>query len=213
MRVLLTGFEPFGGAATNPSGEVVQRLAASGHPGVELATAVLPVAFAESGERLRQAVDAHRPDVIIALGLAEGRTGITPERVAINLDDARIADNAGAQPTDELIEPQGPDGRFTTLPVKAIVDALQHAGLPASVSLSAGSYVCNHVFYVLQSLAAERPGLRSGFVHVPASPEFAAGRPELFTLSLDELERGIRIVIDTVVATPVDVRLPGGAIH
>ncbi|WAB82804.1 pyroglutamyl-peptidase I [Microcella daejeonensis] len=213
----MSGFEAFGGAASNPSGDVVRRLALSGHPGVRLSTVVLPVAFAASGGRLRAAVDEFRPDVVIALGLAEGRSGITPERVAINLDDARIPDNDGAQPIDERIELHGPDGRFTGLPVKAIVDALQKADLPASVSLSAGSYVCNHVFYVLQALAeqSERQGrpLRSGFIHVPASPELAAGHPGMPSLSLDELERGIRIVIDTVVATPVDARLPGGAIH
>ena len=217
MRVLVSGFEPFAGAASNPSGDVVRRLAASGHPGVDMVTVVLPVAFAASGERLAAAIVQHRPDVVIALGVAEGRVGITPERVAINLDDARIADNAGAQPNDEPIEPGGPDGRFTGLPVKAIVDALRQGALPASVSLSAGSYVCNHVFYVLQALAEqrERQGrpLRSGFVHVPASPELAAGHPGMPSLSLDELERGIRIVIDTVVATPVDARLPGGTIH
>ena len=217
MRVLVSGFEPFAGAASNPSGDVVRRLAASGHPGVDMVTVVLPVAFAASGERLAAAIVQHRPDVVIALGVAEGRVGITPERVAINLDDARIADNAGAQPNDEPIEPGGPDGRFTGLPVKAIVDALRQQALPASVSLSAGSYVCNHVFYVLQALAEqrERQGrpLRSGFVHVPASPELAAGHPGMPSLSLDELERGIRIVIDTVVATPVDARLPGGTIH
>ncbi len=217
MRVLVSGFEAFGGAASNPSGDVVRRLAASGHPGVELSTVVLPVAFGGSGERLREAIEAERPDVVIALGLAEGRSGITPERVAINLDDARIPDSVGTQPIDEAIEAGGPDGRFTGLPVKAIVDALQKADLPSSVSLSAGSYVCNHVFYVLQALAeqSERQGrpMRTGFIHVPATPDMADGRVGMPSLSLDELERGIRIVIDTVVATPVDARLPGGAIH
>ncbi len=217
MRVLVSGFEAFGGAASNPSGDVVERLAVSGHPGVELSTVVLPVAFGAAGERLRAVVDEVQPDVVIALGLAEGRSGITPERVAINLDDARVPDNDGAQPTDERIELHGPDGRFTTLPVKAIVDALQRADLPASVSLSAGTYVCNHVFYVLQRLSEQRKlqrrPMRSGFVHVPATPELAEGRIGMPSLSLDELERGIRIIIDTVVATPVDKRIRGGAIH
>ncbi|MHB9005117.1 MAG: pyroglutamyl-peptidase I, partial [Coriobacteriia bacterium] len=175
-RVLVTGFEAFAGAASNPSGEVVRRLVSLpqeelAQAGVSLSGVVLPVAFAASGTALNEAIEAHRPDLVVALGLAEGRDGITPERVAINLDDARIADNDGAQPIDEPIEPGGPAARFSGLPVKAIVAALSEAGIPASVSLTAGSYVCNHVAYLLGGHAERRPGMRAGFIHVPATPD------------------------------------------
>ena len=217
-RVLVTGFEAFAGAASNPSGEVVRRLVSVPQPelaeaGVEVRGVVLPVSYRASGPALMAAIEAHRPELVIALGLAEGRSGITPERVAINLDDARIADNDGDQPIDAAIDDDGPAARFSTLPVKAIVAALTEAGLPASVSLTAGSFVCNHVAYVLGGAVERIPGLRGGFIHVPATPDLVPPGSSVPTLTIDELERGIRLAIITAVQTTTDARVPGGSIH
>lgn len=222
--VLVTGFEAFAGESVNPSGEIARRLAELGHPDCHLVSDVLPVSFARAAPLLAAAIEAHQPDIVIALGLAETRHAITPERIAINLADARIADNDGAQPRDAEIEHGGPAARFTRLPVKAIAHALDAAGIPSDVSLSAGSYVCNHVFYELMGLAAARPGLRAGFIHVPATPQLG-GSPQF---TQDELERGIRIAITTTLslhndaahhdamdqsATHHDADLPGGSTH
>ena len=207
--VLITGFEPFAGAPVNPSGELVRRLAELGHPDCRIVGDVLPVSFDRAAGLLAAAIDAHDPDIVIALGLAESRHAITPERVAINLADARIADNDGTQPRDEEIEHGGPAARFTGLPIKAITHALDAAGIPSDVSLTAGSYVCNHVFYQLMGLAAARPGLRAGFIHVPATPQLG-GSPQF---TLDELERGIRIAITTTLSIRDDVAHLGGSTH
>lgn len=222
--MLVTGFEPFAGAPVNPSGEVARRLAELGHPDCRIVAEVLPVSFARAAPLLAAAIEAHDPDIVIALGLAETRHAITPERVAINLADARIADNDGDRPRDAAIEATGPAARFTGLPVKAIAHDIAAAGISAEVSLSAGSYVCNHVFYELMGIAEQRAArdaaigndghrrpLRAGFIHVPATPQLGGG-PQF---TLDELERGIRIAISTTLATRAhhDADLPGGSIH
>ena len=153
--VLVTGFEPFDGADVNPSGELARRLGELGHPDCHLIAEVLPVSFTLAPQQLAAALDAHRPDILLMLGLAENRHAITPERVAINLADARIPDNVGDQPTDAPLEPHGPPARFTHHPVKQIVHALDAAGIPAQVSLSAGSYVCNAVLYTALGIAEQ----------------------------------------------------------
>lgn len=187
--VLLTGFGPFGGGTANPSGDVLPLVADAWTRPERLVTAVLPVEFGTSGDALRALLDAHRPSVVVALGLAQGRSAITPERVAVNLDDARIPDNAGAQPCDAPVVADGPTAYLSTLPVKAAVAAVRAAGLPAELSHTAGSYVCNHVFYALQHALAGR-GVRSGFVHVPgydvlAAPQLAVGVTALLGAVLD----------------------------
>ncbi len=217
--VLVTGFEPFAGAPLNPSGEVARRLGELGHPDCRIVAEVLPVSFARAAPLLAAAIDAHDPDIVIALGLAETRHAITPERVAINLADSRIADNDGNQPRDAAIEPHGPGARFTGLPVKAIAHDIAAAGIAAEVSLTAGSYVCNHVFYELMGFAEQRRAqggdggrpLQAGFIHVPATPQLGGG-PQF---TIDELERGIRIAISTTLATRPDrdADLPGGSTH
>lgn len=207
--VLVTGFEPFADAPLNPSGDIVRRLTELGHPDCRLVGEVLPVSFERAAPLLAAAIEAHQPDIVIALGLAESRHAVTPERVAINLADARIADNDGAKPRDAEIEHGGPAARFTGLPVKAIAHALDAAGIPSEVSLTAGSYVCNYVFYELMGLAAARPGLRAGFIHVPATPQLG-GSPNF---TLDELDRAIRIAITTTLTTHHDADLPGGSTH
>lgn len=176
MTVLLTGFEPFDGAATNSSWEAVQRVEG-------VVTGVLPVEFGRASAVLADLIAQHRPDVVIAVGLADGRTAITPERVAINLTDARIPDNAGNQPRDLPVDPDGPAAYFSGLPVRAIADAISAAGIPARVSLSAGAYVCNSVMYRL--LAEIGPGVTAGFVHVPSEND----------LPIDDIARGLAIAV------------------
>ena len=175
-KVLLTGFEPFGKASLNPSGEIVKQIS-----GDNIVTAILPVAYAQSAERLLALISEHNPDVVICLGQAEGRKEVTPERVAINLDDARLADNEGVLRNDVKILKDGPDAYFSTLPVKEIVEAIKAAGVPAAVSLSAGAFLCNHVFYVAQNKFAGTK-VRSGFAHVPLMDEQAGEFPGLPTM-------------------------------
>ncbi|WP_281872942.1 pyroglutamyl-peptidase I [Brachybacterium paraconglomeratum] len=166
IDVLLSGFAPFDGAATNESWEAVREaVPALVARGVDAEAVELPVEFGTASERLAEAVRGLRPRLVVAVGLAAGRTAITPERVAINIRDARIPDNAGASPVDEPVVPGAPVGRFSTLPVKAMVASLAADGVPAAVSQTAGTYVCNDVFYALQHLLATDPaleGIRAG---------------------------------------------------
>ena len=191
-KVLLTGFEPFGNATSNPSGEIVKQIS-----GDNIVTAILPVAYAQSAERLLSLIEQHRPDVVICLGQAEGRTAITPERVAINLDDARLSDNEGVLRNDVKILDDGPDAYFSTLPVNDIVAAIKAQGIPAAVSLSAGAFLCNHVFYVAQNKFAGSD-VRSGFVHVPLMDSQAAEFPGLPTMPLDQMITAVRAMLEVV---------------
>jgi pyroglutamyl-peptidase len=191
-KILLTGFEPFGKASSNPSGEIVKQIS-----GDNIVTAILPVAYAQSAERLLALIAEHNPDVVISLGQAEGRTQITPERVAINLDDARLADNKGVLRNDVKILEDGPDAYFSTLPIKEIVEAIQAKGIPAAVSLSAGAFLCNHVFYVAQNKFAGT-SVRSGFVHVPLMDSQASEFPGLPTMPLDQLVTAIRTMLEVI---------------
>ena len=192
IKVLLTGFEPFGNATSNPSGEIVKQIS-----GDNIVTAILPVAYAQSAERLLALIAEHNPDVVICLGQAEGRKEITPERVAINLDDARLADNEGVLRNDVKILADGPDAYFSTLPLKEIVEAIKAAGVPAAVSLSAGAFLCNHVFYVAQNKFAGTK-IRSGFVHVPLMDEQAGEFPGLPTMPLDQMVKAVRTMLEVL---------------
>ena len=191
-KVLLTGFEPFGTATSNPSGEIVKQIT-----GDNIVTAILPVTYAQSAERLLALIEQHNPDVVVCLGQAEGRTQITPEKVAINLDDARLPDNAGVKRSDVKILDDGPDAYFTSLPIKEMVDAAKAAGVPASVSLSAGAFLCNHVFYIAQNKFAGS-NVRSGFVHVPLMDEQAGEFPGLPTMPLDQMIKAVRTMLEVL---------------
>ena len=205
--VLLTGFAPFDGAATNESWEAVREaIPVLVARGIDAEGVELPVQFGAASELLAEAVRRLRPRLVIAVGLAAGRTAITPERVAINIRDARIPDNAGASPVDEPVVPGGPVGHFSTLPIKAIVAALAADGVPAAVSQTAGTYVCNDVFYSLQHLLATDPELaevRGGFVHVPSADVVDS------PTAARALVRAVEVSQETV----ADVRLAGGAEH
>jgi pyroglutamyl-peptidase len=191
-KVLLTGFEPFGTATSNPSGEIVKQIS-----GDNIVTVILPVAYEGSAERLLALIAEHNPEVVICLGQAEGRTQITPEKIAINLDDARLPDNAGVQRSDVKILNNAPDAYFTTLPIKEMVDAAKAAGVPASVSLSAGAFLCNHVFYVAQNKFAGTK-IRSGFVHVPLMDSQAPEFPGLPTMPLDQMVTAVRAMLEVL---------------
>jgi pyroglutamyl-peptidase len=193
-RVLLTGFEPFAGATLNPSEQIVNALKARQIQGVELHTAVLPVVFTESSELLRHLIKLHKPDVVICLGQAEGRREISFERVAINLDDARLADNAGRVVLDQPVVAGGPTAHLTTLPVKEMVAAVRAEGIAAGLSTTAGTFVCNHIFYAMQHELAET-SVVSGFIHVPLMPEQAGEFEGLPTMPLDQQVRAIETAV------------------
>ncbi|MFI9012234.1 pyroglutamyl-peptidase I [Actinosynnema sp. NPDC053489] len=210
MDVLLTGFEPFDGEGVNPSWDAVDAVRPDGY---ELTRLRLPCVFGDSIALLRDALAARPYDLVVCVGQAGGRAGVTPERVAVNLDDARIPDNAGAQPVDVPVVPGGPAAYFTGLPVKACVAALEAEGIPASVSHTAGTFVCNHVFYGLMHLVAtEHPGVRGGFVHVPFSPEQAEGRG-LPGLPVATTARALELIVRTASTTAVDLRTTAGTLH
>ena len=196
-RVLLTGFEPFAGANLNPSEQIVNALKGRQIAGVELHTAVLPVVFTESSELLRHLIKLHKPDAVICLGQAEGRREISFERVAINLDDARLADNAGRVVLDQPVVAGGPTAHLTTLPVKEMVAAVRAEGIAAGLSTTAGTFVCNHIFYAMQHELAET-SVVSGFIHVPLMTEQAADFAGLPTMPLDQQIRAIEIAIQEV---------------
>ena len=207
IDVLLSGFAPFDGAQTNEPWEAVRAaVPALVARGVDAEAVELPVEFGAGSALLAEAVRALRPSLVVAVGLAAGRSAITPERVAINLRDARIPDNAGASPVDEPVVPGAPVGRFSTLPIKAMVAALAADGVPAAVSQTAGTYVCNDVFYALQHLLATEPaleGIRGGFVHVPAAD----------VIDAPTAARALARMVEVALATTADARLPGGAEH
>ena len=191
-KVLLTGFEPFGKASLNPSGEIVKQI-----KGDNIVTAILPVAYAQSAERLLALIAQHNPDVVICLGQAEGRTQITPERIAINLDDGRLADNDGEMRNDVPIIVGGPVAYESTLPIKDFVKAINDAGVPAAISLSAGAFLCNHVFYVAQNKFVGTKA-RSGFVHVPLMDVQAGEFPGLPTMPLDQMVKAVRAMLEVL---------------
>lgn len=208
--VLLTGFEPFGGDAVNPSGDAVRLVAASWTGPERLVTAILPVTFAGAAAALADLVAEHDPDVVVATGLAGGRRAIGIERVAVNLADARIPDNDGAQPIDEPSAPGEDAAVFASLPVKAIARAVASAGIPCEVSLSAGTFVCNHVFFHAAAWASLK-GRRAGFVHVPWATGQAPGGE--FQLQVEDIARAMKIAVRTTVDVAEDPALVGGAIH
>jgi pyroglutamyl-peptidase len=216
MRILLTGFEPFGGGSVNPSWLVAQHLAGVDLAGEQLQAVQLPCVFGLSAQRLVQALAQHQPDVVLALGLAQGREGISIERVAINVDDARIPDNAGQQPIDTPVVSGGPAAYFSTLPIKRLAQGLQQAGHAAHISQTAGTFVCNHVFFTMQHHLRGQH-VMSGFVHLPALPEQAAraGRPTPPSMALAAQVAAVQKLLQLCVAhaSDGDVRVSGGAIH
>jgi pyroglutamyl-peptidase len=199
QSILVTAFEPFGGERVNPTIHIAEALQRE-HP-ESVITRVLPVMFGECLTRLEQAIDAVRPDVVLALGQAGGRSSIALERVAVNLDDARIPDNAGQTPVDTPVIADAPDAYFTRLPVRQMLDALQQAGIPAQISNSAGAYVCNHLMFGLLHLIQTRhPQMRGGFIHVPFLPEQAL-RNNAPSMSLALMVQAMNICLEVATDT------------
>lgn len=213
MRVLITGFEPFGEESINPALEAVMKTQKKlGHN--EVIKASLPVVFHQSIDVLKQLIQLNKPDVVICVGQAGGRASITLERIGINIDDARIPDNEGYVPVDQKINPEGPDAYFSTLPIKAIVSAITERGIPAQVSNTAGTYVCNHILYGLcDYITTNGLDIRGGFMHVPFAPEQVAKNPGLASMSIEDIVRAIEITISTSCIVTGDIAVADGSTH
>jgi len=210
VRILVTAFEPFAGDTLNASHDAVRLLPARlGRAAVVRET--LPTEFGRSVERLTRLVERHHPVLVLGVGEAGGRSELSVERVAINLDDARLPDNANARPVDRPVVRGGPPAYFATLPIKAMVAAIRALGLPAAVSNSAGTYVCNHLFYGLLHLAATRfPELRAGFIHVPCLPAQAAAHPGTPSMAATDAARGLAAALRAAVSVRKDLTVSEG---
>jgi pyroglutamyl-peptidase len=208
--VLLTGFEAFGPHASNPSAEIASHF--NGHIIADhrITGVVLACEYENSIRQLRSQIRRTNPSLVICLGLAAGRSAITPERVAVNVDDAALEDNAGVRHAGTPIVTKGPVAYWSTLPIKAIVAALVERGIPATVSQTAGTFVCNHVFYGLMHHLKRRPSIRGGFIHLPAPEGFAGDFP---TLPFEMLRDGVGIAIETSLRIERDIVRADGATH
>ena len=199
MKILITAFEPFGGESVNPAQEAV-ALVKDRIADAQIVKCTVPVVFSKAIETVCAAIDRENPDAVLCIGQAGGRFGLTPERVAINVDDARIPDNDGNQPVDRPIAAEGATAYFATLPIKAMVEAIQRAGVPASLSNTAGTYVCNHLMYgVLHHLACFHPTVRGGFMHVPYLHEQVKDKPNTPSLSVSEIAAGIEAALEAII--------------
>lgn len=212
-RILVTGFEPFGGEDDNPSWRIAQALDGAAIDEAVVTARQLPCVFGEARAVLQTELRRLRPVLTVCLGQAGGREGITFERVAINVDDARIPDNQGAQPIDCAIEGRGPAAYFTRLPIKAMTAALRDAGYAAAVSQTAGTFVCNHVFYALMHALRRRPAWRGGFVHVPYAPGQRGAVAGVPVMALEAQTEAVRLALAVAWRTRADQRSSGGAEH
>lgn len=200
MKILITGFNPFGGEAVNPAYEAV-KLLPDNIAGADIVKLEIPTEFERSMELLEETIGRERPDAVISIGQAGGRAEITPERVAINLADARIPDNAGNQPVDEPLIADGPAAYFATLPLKEMVKNVQDSGIPCRISYSAGTYVCNSVMYrVLHLAEVSGMGFCAGFIHVPYATQQTVTKPAGTPgMALTDIARGLEAAVEAVV--------------
>ena len=214
MKILVTGFDPFGGEKVNPALEAVKSLP-SVIQGAEIRWVEIPTVFYKSAEVLEAEINRYHPDVVLCIGQAGGRASLTPERVAINQDDARIPDNQGNQPIDTPIRLDGEAAYFSTLPIKAMVQGIKEVGLPATVSNTAGTFVCNHLMYQALYLADKKfPHMRAGFMHIPYMTEQVINKPNTASMNLADIVKGIEAAIGAIVVhKDKDLKLVGGATH
>jgi len=216
MKILVTGFDPFGGEKINPALETIKLL-----PNIILGTQIIkleiPTVVGKSLVKIKKAVEKENPDVVLSIGQAGGRADISVERIGINVDDCRIPDNDGNQPVDDPIVKDGPAAYFVTLPIKAIVKKLRDNKIPASISNTAGTFICNHVCYGTAHLAAERTAagkpMKSGFIHIPFLPEQVIEKPATIpSMSIDNIVAGITFAIEAIIENNTDIKLSGGKI-
>ncbi len=213
MKILVTGFDPFGGEEVNPAIETVKRLPDT-IGGAKIIKLEIPTVCHQSLRVIDEAIAGYDPDVVLSVGQAGGRPDITVERVGINVDDCRIPDNAGNQIVDEPIYADGPAAYFVTVPIKAMVQRIRERNIPASVSNTAGTFMCNHVTYgVCHLLAVKYPGKRSGFIHIPFLPQQAVDKKNMPSMSQDMMVEAITAAIEAVVDTEKDIKVTGGATH
>ena len=214
MKVLVTGFDPFGGEKLNPALEAIKSLP-SEIQGAEVRWLEVPTVFYKSAKILEEEIRLYQPDIVLCVGQAGGRKGLTPERVAINQDDARIPDNEGNQPIDRPIQLDGPPAYFSSLPIKAMVQAIKEEGLTASVSNTAGTFVCNHLMYqVLYLVEKEFPNIKAGFMHIPYMAEQVVDKPHTPAMDLVDIVRGIEVAIRAIIEYgEKDIQLVGGELH
>lgn len=213
MKILITGFDPFGGEPVNPALEAVQ-LMKDEIAGAKIIKLEIPTVFRKSVEKIHEMMKAEQPDVVLSIGQAGGRFGVTPERVAINVDDARIKDNEGNQPVDTPIFTDGEAAYFSNLPVKAMVEAIKNKGLPSTLSNSAGTFVCNHVMYgVLYYIHKEFPNVRGGFIHVPFITDQVVTKPNVASMALADITEALEAAVEAIVKNQKDIHAIGGEIH
>ena len=215
MRILVTGFDPFGGETINPAIETVKKLP-NRIAGAEIIKLEIPTVFDKSAQIVNQRLEEEKIDYVLHIGQAGGRSALTPERIAINLDDARIPDNEGNQPIDEPIIPEGESAYFSQLPIKAMVSYMKEEGLPASISNTAGTFVCNHIMYqTLHQTDTNDPQVKAGFMHIPFLPEQVLGQTDLPSLTLAEIVRGVEASLRAIIDYDGqdDLKIMGGKIH
>lgn len=210
MKVLITGFDPFGGEAINPAWEAVNALPRE-IDGIEIIKVQIPTVFKKSAQKLFETIDTVKPDAVICVGQAGGRFDFNVERIAINVDDARIPDNEGKQPIDEKIFEDGENAYFATLPIKAMVEEAKKAGVPASVSNTAGTFVCNHIMYsLLYYLNKNNLNIRGGFIHVPYIAQQVIGKKNMPFMEVTTITKGLEASIRSLKDNQVDIKVIGG---
>ena len=212
MRILVTGFDPFGGESINPALEAVKKIS-NNIDGVEIIKIEVPTVFKKSIDTLDKAMEEHKPDVVLCVGQAGGRFDITPEKIAINLDDARIKDNEGNNPIDEPIFKDGEIAYFSSLPVKAIVKNIKENNIPSSVSYSAGTFVCNHIMYGLLYLIDKKyKNVKGGFIHVPFIPSQVLEKKNMPSMALEDITKGLEFALKAIIENKEDIKETGGKI-
>ena len=213
MKVLVTGFDPFGGESINPAWEAV-KVIKDEIAGAEIVKMQIPTVVGKSIAKIHDKMVEINPDIVIAVGQAGGRFGVTPERVAINVTDARIPDNEGNQPIDEPIFADGDAAYFSNLPVKAMVQEIKNAGYPTSLSNTAGTYICNHVMYgILYYIQKEFPNVRGGFIHVPFAASQVVNKPNTPSMAIADITAAIEAAIKAAVEHQADIKSIGGETH
>lgn len=213
MKVLITGFDPFGGESINPAWEAVKMMRDE-IAGAEIVKMQIPTVVGKSIEKIHDKMREINPDVVLSIGQAGGRFGVTPERVAINITDARIPDNEGNQPIDAPIFADGPAAYFTNLPVKAMVESIKGAGYPSVLSNTAGTYICNHVMYgILYYIDKEFPNARGGFIHVPYAASQVVNKPGTPSMAIADITASLEAAVQAAVENTQDIKVIGGEIH